>query len=1196
MAESIIDIVLRIKDDAGKVITKVVSDIGELNRAAGKTPSSAGLDSLGAAAKSVGTKAKEGAEGINSLEGAARNLVGGVGTLKTSLNGLIPALVGAVGLMKLKELADVGAKVQVTGTVLRVVANNAGISGTEINKLDKEIQGLGITAVDSGKSLTQFIQAGLGGLRNESLGKAKELARAAQDLAVVSGENSSETFSRLITNIQQMDTMGLRFMGITVSMEKAQDKFATSIGKTAAELTEAEKKQAFMNATLVEAAKLTGTYEAAMNDAAKQLSSLPRLQDELKTQVAEVLQPAYSALIVTFSDFLKEAKKMAQAWKEAGDGGVGFGETVGVVATVLKNVTLFLAEHADIILTVAAAWAGAKVIGLLIPIIAGVVTSFVSLIDVMIAFKALNMGMWFLEAKIAFGAWALAIRSGNIAEMLLAIRTALLALRVGLLAVMPYLAPLVIAITALWLAWDWVSSKISSKKLDVDTEEAKKKLTEMMGTLQEAKLKAAEAQRVANVGSDDPGEQKYLDKLAKEAKAEAALEQAKVDKYAKENKLGKEALELADRQAEGNRKIQVSVKEMEAEYEKLKNARKNLGVTDDTGLDSVKRAKKSLGELDALFEKAMADLHVKEETHQQRLARVLDAGVETAKTIADKAAAAGMGVEEWLDKFHPKAEAMSSWSTLAAAIEAGGESARQAFSDASVGFANLLEKAKTPAEIYTVLEGLGNYAELFANRVKAAKETLTFRAEAAEVASLNAAIVGFTENLKKLRTASELVASLHNDAAQADRVWRDTITQLGGAFNDLGQYVASSQGGLRLFKDVTVEMSASQAAAGDTAFTAAQQRYVNEEALARASYEKKKALIAQTAANEKQANTMLAGLDRELITARTENAKQLYASLKQLQAEALNNFKDYASKVKDLDKAIAASREQKASDIREINRKGMSEEEQAADKMAEYQELLAKAQQAVQQKAYDKAQEYATKAKELAKGLGDSIDLTQQSEMVGDAWDVIIAAQEKSKEEANKAAAEQLAAYEKMSESLATLSEQLEKMAGEQTAKVMLEVDKDSLQAAIKMVEEEFSKLTVKVNVSADTSGAQGFAVGGLIDGPGSETSDSILAAVSRNEFINTARSVRHYGADLFYALNNMSIPRNLLRSILGGGAIPRFAGGGMPGGVVFMPTISPDTVELNLTYNRQALGTVRGSRGTINGLVDALNDISRGT
>ncbi len=54
------------------------------------------------------------------------------------------------------------------------------------------------------------------------------------------------------------------------------------------------------------------------------------------------------------------------------------------------------------------------------------------------------------------------------------------------------------------------------------------------------------------------------------------------------------------------------------------------------------------------------------------------------------------------------------------------------------------------------------------------------------------------------------------------------------------------------------------------------------------------------------------------------------------------------------------------------------------------------------------------------------------------------------------------------------------------------------------------------------------FAGGGMVRGPGSSTSDSIMAWLSNKEFVVNARAVDFYGSSLFAALNSMRLPRNI--------------------------------------------------------------------
>lgn len=71
--------------------------------------------------------------------------------------------------------------------------------------------------------------------------------------------------------------------------------------------------------------------------------------------------------------------------------------------------------------------------------------------------------------------------------------------------------------------------------------------------------------------------------------------------------------------------------------------------------------------------------------------------------------------------------------------------------------------------------------------------------------------------------------------------------------------------------------------------------------------------------------------------------------------------------------------------------------------------------------------------------------------------------------------------------------------------------------------------------------GGGGFARGGYVTGPGTETSDSIPAWLSRGEFVIRAAAVRKYGLGLLSAINGMRISGDRLKM-----GLPAFAMGGL--------------------------------------------------
>lgn len=244
----------------------------------------------------------------------------------------------------LRRLADEAAQVEVLTTVLHVVANNAGYTAEEIDKVDKNIQKLGITAASAKQSLTSFLQARL------KLEYAAPLARAAQDLAVISGMNSSDTLRRLVVNIQQLDALGLRWMGIVVDRKAAEEKFKEQIGATSRELTKREQQEALMVEVLLKAKQLEGAYATAMGDVAKQLTSLDRLTETYRATLGESLLPAYSAVVRIVTTTLEKLILLAKEFSANKERAQEWKDMATALANTVSTIILTIAEHIDQIL------------------------------------------------------------------------------------------------------------------------------------------------------------------------------------------------------------------------------------------------------------------------------------------------------------------------------------------------------------------------------------------------------------------------------------------------------------------------------------------------------------------------------------------------------------------------------------------------------------------------------------------------------------------------------------------------------------------------------------------------------------------------------------------------------------------------------------------------------------------------------
>lgn len=87
------------------------------------------------------------------------------------------------------------------------------------------------------------------------------------------------------------------------------------------------------------------------------------------------------------------------------------------------------------------------------------------------------------------------------------------------------------------------------------------------------------------------------------------------------------------------------------------------------------------------------------------------------------------------------------------------------------------------------------------------------------------------------------------------------------------------------------------------------------------------------------------------------------------------------------------------------------------------------------------------------------------------------------------------------------------------------------------------------------------FAGGGVARGPGTGTSDSILARISNGEGIINARAVQHYGASLIHQLNALRVPKFATGGVMGNVPVPS------------IPSLAPALQEQLAGGGREFLG-----------------------
>lgn len=229
-----------------------------------------------------------------------------IGTVKAAAVALGISFSAMMAVDYAKDATLMAARYNTLGVTMSVVGNNAGYTSKQMDGFEASLRKSGIAMIESRETLTKMASAHI------DLAKSSQLARVAQDAAVIGGINSSEAFTRMVQGIQSAEVEVLRNIGINVNFEDSYKRMGKQLGKNAEDLSEYEKVQARTNAVIEKGKDIAGAYEAAMGTAGKQITSMKRYMDDLKVKIGDVFQDALTVAVGWATDGLKGLNKEAE--------------------------------------------------------------------------------------------------------------------------------------------------------------------------------------------------------------------------------------------------------------------------------------------------------------------------------------------------------------------------------------------------------------------------------------------------------------------------------------------------------------------------------------------------------------------------------------------------------------------------------------------------------------------------------------------------------------------------------------------------------------------------------------------------------------------------------------------------------------------------------------------------------------------
>ncbi|MFZ5451611.1 MAG: hypothetical protein ACOZF2_07045 [Thermodesulfobacteriota bacterium] len=339
--------------------------------------------------------------GLAKARGELSGFQSYAGSLAASLKKTLAFAGVAVGLWEIagalksfsKDAAMTGARTETLLVAMEQVGRNAGLSAQSLEYFVNQLKAAGVTSQEAMLGVTKFMAAGL------DLGKIKELATRARDIAVVANVNTSEAFSRLIQGIVSGEVEMLRRLMVNVGhIDDLLKRHAATLGVEKDQIDAVTKANIVLNAVLESSVRFAGAAAAADATVGKQLASLARFAEEAKNALWTLFQPVMLAGVKSMS----QAWKDLEAWAKANQTtlaqyGKTMAEWVQEMVQGARALIQFTSEVKTLLKLLAELWVASKIAGVFVGLAGGLRTAAAEvgiLTALLIKLKVLIGGPW----------------------------------------------------------------------------------------------------------------------------------------------------------------------------------------------------------------------------------------------------------------------------------------------------------------------------------------------------------------------------------------------------------------------------------------------------------------------------------------------------------------------------------------------------------------------------------------------------------------------------------------------------------------------------------------------------------------------------------------------------------------------------------------------------------------------------------
>ena len=189
-----------------------------------------------------------------------------------------------LGIKQMSEFVKESAKIETMGRAFKTLSGGSLDAEISMKKLKEATDGT-MSQFDLFQQANNAMILGV----SKNSDEMAEMFDIAQRLGQALGKDTRSSVESLITGIGRQSRLMLDNIGIIVKSEEAYEKYAEELGLTSDSLTDTQKKQAFLNATMESARDKVSKLGEEINDTSQKLERLASAFQDGKANIGSLI-------------------------------------------------------------------------------------------------------------------------------------------------------------------------------------------------------------------------------------------------------------------------------------------------------------------------------------------------------------------------------------------------------------------------------------------------------------------------------------------------------------------------------------------------------------------------------------------------------------------------------------------------------------------------------------------------------------------------------------------------------------------------------------------------------------------------------------------------------------------------------------------------------------------------------------------